>query len=904
MAVPIVRFLDSTGSLAVQVADAIWAGSGRRPVDFSDTEVWVPTGTASRRIRLALARRAAEAGTGLFAPKFVQPMAALLPDGVAVASRAEREGAWGLALRERGAGGVLFPRAELLEGERQLLGAGGMLCELGDLLAEGGWDFASERVAEVCEEDGERWEELRGLYAGYLRQLERRGLADPNALRLARLGGEVEVLGVRRVFIAAIPDLPRLAERWAEALIRHGVAVTVLVWRPGEMGGGFDGWGRPEARDWAACALPVAGEDFVRTRDPEDEAERTVRYLAAAESAGDYAVVLVDGDLAPAFRSEILRAGGRPFLPEGEKLAASEAGVVAALWMDWLEGRRLKTLRRLVECPRFVRWLGIEAGRALADLDELQGGALAETWGQVRTFTDLALVAKIESLGNWPTEELLVSLWADGGEGGAAAGDVLKLWREIGASPVFRDWTAGREAAFARALSSAATFEASDPGTVELLGWLEAPWVDATRLALAGCVEGRLPASVTEHAFLPDSRRRALGILDNAGRLARDAYLLTCLVRARGEGECRLSFCKVSAEGGPNLPSSLLLRCADLELPERVLEVFRPAEAGRGRPRRENGWRWRLPEVARRLGVAKISPTDVSAYLACPLRFYFSKVLRAEEFDARAREMDALQFGSLLHKALEVFGNESRDESKVERIAAAVMGPLAAEAARMFGPSPSPAVRVQLEAIKLRLRAFARVQAEEYAAGWRIIESERKLSAEEPDPLRIGPLPLSGKIDRIEEHPELGLRVVDYKSYASWKTPEKTHFGPASAGWLPEAAVEVLGKARAWVDLQLPLYRRMTERWYPGREVRLAYFVLPADPGQTGVAELELDDELYLSALRCAEAVAEHVAKGVFWPPREVRGNWGDPVESLFLNGKLENCFEAETVEFLRGGLE
>ncbi len=891
-----VQFLEGTGSLAEQVADVVWGEVVGRPVDFSDTEVWVPTGTASRRIRWALALRAAEAGTGLFAPKFVQPMAAMLPGEVATASRAEREGAWGLALRERGTGGALFPRAEVLDGERRLLGAGGMLCELGDLLAEGGWDFASEKVAEVCEEDGERWEELRELYGEYLGQLGRRGLVDANAARLAREG---EVAGLRRVLIAGIPDLPRLAERWAAELARRGVAVTVLVWRPGEMGGGFDGWGRPDVRDWAACELPVAGGDFVRARDPEDEAERVVRYLAGSEVAGNYALVLADGDLAPAFRSEILRAGGVPFSPEGERLAASEAGVVATLWMEWLEGRRLKTLRRLVECPRFVAWMGMTVERALADLDELQGKALAETWEQARSFAEVGLVGRMDGLGDPAVDEMLAAVWADGG---AAAGEVLELWREIGESPVFRDWAAGREAAFARALSSAATFEASDPGTVELLGWLEAPWVAAGRLAVAGCVEGRLPSSVTEHAFLPDSRRRALGILDNAGRLARDAYLVTCLVRARGAGECRFSFGKVSAAGGPNLPSSLLLRCADPELPERVLEVFRPAEAGRARPRRENGWRWSLPEAARRGGVAKISPTDVSAYLACPFRFYFSKVLRAEEFDPRAREMDALQFGSLLHNALEIFGKKTPHESNVDWIETSVLGHLHDEAGRMFGSSPSPAVRVQLEAIKLRLRAFARVQAEEYAAGWRIIESERKLSAEDADPLLIGSLPLSGKVDRIERHPEHGVRVVDYKSYASWKTPEKTHFGPASMGWLPEAAVEVGGKPRAWVDLQLPLYRRMAERWYPGEAVRLAYFVLPADPGQTGIAELELDEELYASALGCASAVVENVARGVFWPPREVRGNWGDPVESLLLNGNPEDCFEPETIEYFKGG--
>lgn len=915
-----VQFLESPASLARQVAEVVWAEAGGTPVDLRETEVWVPTAGAARRIRLELARLAAERGTGVFPPTFVQPMAALLPadSAVPVASRAEREGVWARVLRESPVAGAeaLFPRRDAFEGDRQALGAGGMLCELADLLAEAGLDFTSSEVARVCEEDGERWKQLADLLPSYLTELERCGVSDPNALRR----GTVADGGLRRLLIAGVADLPRAAEQRAAVLAGSGVEVVVLVWRPGKMGGGFDDWGRPLTKDWAECEVPVAAEQIGRSRDPEEEAERVLEFANGA--GGDFAVVLADGDLTPTFRAEVLRRGGRVFVPEGDRLATSEAAVVFSEWLEWTGGGRLRSLRRMLECPRFARWIGgraeLSVSGALLAVDFLQAEAMAETWGQARVFlrepvpeSDRSAEARaragrlVNALGEVAdvmAPEVVGLCWADEREGSVAAGQVLELWRGIAESVVFRAWPEGRDAAFARALATAKIFGASsEPGEVELLGWLESPWVEARRLAVAGCVEGRLPASVTEHAFLPDSRRARLGLLDNAGRAARDAYLLTCLLRARGPAEFRCSFSKVAAAGGPALPSSLLLRCADDELPGRVREVFGEVGGAAARPIRENGWRWRLPGDWRKAPPGKISPTDFSQYLACPFRFYFSRVLHAEEFDPRVREMDALKFGSLVHQALEEFGRATPDESDAGRIEAAVIGHLLAEARALFGPSPSPTVRVQLEAVKARLREFARVQAAEFAAGWRIIATERKLAADDPEPLRIGGLALSAKVDRVERHPELGLRVLDYKSFATPKTPGVAHLGSAASAGIDDALVSVGSREKAWKDLQLPLYRCVAERWYPGESVRVGYFVLPADPSLTAVEEWELDEELYASALGCAEAVAERVGIGIFWPPREWKNQWADPLGLILGNGRVEDCVDAETIEFLEG---
>jgi len=507
--------------------------------------------------------------------------------------------------------------------------------------------------------------------------------------------------------------------------------------------------------------------------------------------------------------------------------------------------------------------------------------------------------------------DLLAKAWRHGGEGLETARKVVKLQQAISTSPLYSSGSAGVDHALARAMKSEPVFDSSQPGEVELSGWLEAPWLESGRLALCGCVEGFLPSSVNGHPFLPDSKRKALGLADNDSRFARDAYLFQCLLRVRPADSFRCSFSRFDAEGSPAMPSRIFLRCSEDALPERVLGLFGKLPSGGSRARRENQWRWKLPG-GKTKEVVKMSPTDFSEYLACPFRFYLKKVLWLDTFTADAREMDAKRFGLLVHEALEKFGKETKNDEDAGTIEALVLEHLDASVANLFGPSPSPAVQVQIEAARMRLKGFARVQAEQFAAGWQIVSTERKLEHDGEHPLTIGPLKLSGKIDRIDKNTITGeWRVLDYKTYAKADSPARKHFGSRlSSDWLPVAEVEFHnGKKvvkKRWADLQLPLYIQILRHWHGAEigeaRVSTAYFLLSADPSETAVKEFtELNEAVMLSAMACAEEIAARVQKGIFWPPQPIKTSWGDPFEALFLNGKPEHCISEETVEILKG---
>jgi hypothetical protein len=352
METPRLQLLEARSALAGQVAGILWECASGLPRDLGGTQVWVPTAGAARRIRFALAELAARSGTGVLPPVFVQPMQALVPPAgpVRVATRSEQEAAWAQVLRETPAEAceALFPRPEVLAGAHGLLAAAGLLCDLCDLLAEAGLDPRSPDLARVCAEDEDRWEQLAALYSSYVRLLGR-FCADPNVLRLDQLRDPTIPSGLERLVIACVPDMPQAAARFASGLAGKGIEVRVLVWKPGALGGGFDAWGRPLPEDWEACEIPVAPGQITVAGSPEREAALALDFLGGAARPRDYSLVLADPALAPVFGPEILRRGCRPFQPEGEPLAATEAAAVALGWMEWAAGRSLRVLRRLLE---------------------------------------------------------------------------------------------------------------------------------------------------------------------------------------------------------------------------------------------------------------------------------------------------------------------------------------------------------------------------------------------------------------------------------------------------------------------------------------------------------------------------------------------------------------------------
>jgi ATP-dependent helicase/nuclease subunit B len=264
--------------------------------------------------------------------------------------------------------------------------------------------------------------------------------------------------------------------------------------------------------------------------------------------------------------------------------------------------------------------------------------------------------------------------------------------------------------------------------------------------------------------------------------------------------------------------------------------------------------------------LAALSVTKFRDYIACPYRFYLRHMLGLKAMSDEADELDGGAFGNLAHAVLEQFGRANEAQTARQSVDPATIDEYLSDklsqiAAARFGKQfARPAVLVQVEQVRLRLREFAHRQAERTRDGWRIVfveDSESKKLLTAPWEVDGQSFTLQGRIDRIDYHPKLRkLAVLDYKTADKGDAPQRTH-----------------RRGDEWIDLQLPLYRHLVRAAKLPADVpadapiELGYIVLPLDLKCVGLLLAEWDDALLLSADLRAYEVVRGIREERFWPP-------------------------------------
>jgi ATP-dependent helicase/nuclease subunit B len=903
-----------------------WSRSG--PIDLSRLLVVVPTRQSGRRLREALSELASAHGQAAFPPRIVTPDQLIVPAQAAgVASRAESLLAWVEVLRRMDPGEFreVFPSDPpdrsfgwALRLARTFVGLQAALAEadlcFADVAARAGDDFP----------EAGRWTQLGELEAGYLGVLARIGRTDAEAARRAAAASPPAVEGVDRIVVVAVPDPVPLAVKSLEAHSRV-LPVEVLVYADPKEGETFDAWGRPVESAWARRELDLPGfENCVRLcADPEAQADRVVEAARGyPDPDGSLAVGSADPSVLPHVEAALGRAGLAAFNPEGV-LRRNDGLYQLVSALSGLAGEpTFAALGALARCPDILAFLGDALGGDfsveawLTGLDELHAAHFPADLAAARARA--AAVPDFAGLG--PALDLVEELRGTLAAGGPAKGGSEALVRIFGSrrldlgSPsdsAFEDSAAAwmnavRDASSARgrfpgttdseawtlaldAFAEARRTGDKPDGALELQGWLELLFEDAPHLVVAGCNEGLLPGAVTGDPFLPELLRTRLGLKGNAGRFARDAYVLQAIAACRSRtGRLELLVGKVSGDRDPLRPSRLLFRCADPELPGRVRYLFRPAEKARPSPPWGRAWVLRPQDVEPRR-LERLPATAFRDYLQCPFRFYLKHLLGLRPFDPEKTELDTMDFGILCHEALGAMGGEPalRHSTNAAELRDFLVSRLDSSARDRFGARlPVPLV-VQLESARQRLSGAAAVQALERGRGWIIEETEKEFT------VGIGGLTVTAKIDRIDRNERTGeRRVLDYKTSDRAESPRDAHAQAArTAREAPDFSRFRAGEREmAWVDLQLPIYRQALGG-SGGGPVAVGYFNLPKAVGETSLALWDdYTPDLHASAMRCAEGVVAGVRARKFWPPAEsVEHDDSNGFAGLFHQGVLES---------------
>lgn len=873
-------------------------------MDLSHCLVIVPTRQSGRRLREALALRAAEKGAGVLAPVMMTPEAfasACAAPEVMLATPVESLAAWASVLMAARLEEMraLFPVPPPEQNLSWALSVAESLEKARAALAEGGLSFGLEGASDAVPET-ERWEQLAALEARYLAALRQRGLWDAQAAKIAaRTEPHWPWEEATRAVLAGVPDPLPLAVDMLAAL---GRPVDVLVWGPESEAAHFDEWGRPQAAAWGEreIGLPAATVRIHPLADPQAQAAKAASFLPAHEQpARTLALGLADPSLQRAVERAFAAEGVASFAPDGAPAASHPLLKWLAAWSELLRGGEWAAFVRLLRLPPLAEALGWKSASwllkaadtfqakhfplrfedvpELADREDKGEAAVAEAAEiiahQRREFVRHPLPVALAQFAAWA---FAGRVFASEGEADAGwselTGRCAELAGEIAAAlPSVK--TAEQLALMLNLLGKERLAAPHDEAAVELSGWLELPWQGAPHLVVAGFNDAFVPAAPGADPFLPDSLRHKLGLRCHQTRVARDAYWLTAMIESRrAAGRVDLLFGQTGAGEAALRPSRLLLRCPDEMLPARVRQLFAEA-APAPSPAPSLAWQLQPRATADQVALKKMGVTSFATYLQCPLRFFLKHILRMREVDATQQELDPRAFGSLCHAAFEALAQDERAKRSgdADVVRACLLDGLERKARALFGVRQPLSLLLQLEAARQRLGAAAQAQAREQAAGWIIAHVEKSLGDLRPNgaPFVLGGMEISGQVDRVDINERTGCwRVVDYKTSAEAKKPEELHTAKAGGEEWPAWRVLPDG-ARVWTGLQLPLYGVALAEAF-GPDGGAAFFNLPKAITETRVETWEgLDAAMLDSALCCAEGVIAAIKARVFWPPAE-----------------------------------
>ncbi|MFP4145517.1 MAG: PD-(D/E)XK nuclease family protein [Phycisphaeraceae bacterium] len=756
-----------------------------------------------------------------------------------------------------------------------------------------------------------RWDALAELEERYHGVLAEMGLRDRQAARLDAIRAGDCQCEQPLVLIAVSDPPPVLAEMLA---CLGGCEVTALIQAPEHHAEGFDELGSLRTAYWQQQHVELPDEVLRFVDRPADQAAELVRVLAEevgpTRSADQVSVGLGDERQAGPIRRALELAGVPARQATGRRMAQARPIQLLAALARFLEAGRWDAFAELLRHPDLEAWLtradaaeaGEQAGQATADTiqhwitllddyasDHLQArvdgrwlgsperqAKLDELWQRVQRLLPEDGRAR-QPLPAWsePIARALRSVYGDRELARydpddhplwvclQAVGEVLREQARLGEhEPAVPELTASEAIRLTLArLSERNLPEIGGESAVELMGFLELPTDDAPCLVLTSMNEGAVPGSHNADPLLPNGLRADLGLADNARRYARDLMRLKAIVASRAE--VVLIAPRRSAEGEPLAPSRLLLACDQDTLVRRVRAFYGQEESESASaaplllvPGERS--RFLIPPPQFELEpINSLRVTGFNDYLACPYRFYLKHVLRLRDVGGEQVEMDGAAFGTLCHEVLARFGrSELAASTHPHAIADYLSGQLDAAARRKFGSRPRAALRLQIEQMRSRLEALAAKQAAWSAEGWRILPEYVEADFEARVSVDREPFTITGRIDRIDHHPERGYRIVDYKTGDTAAKPDKAH----RKGRQGE---------KAWTNLQLPLYRDLCRPAGVTGPIELGYVNLPRKLSEVGFEPAKWSDDELAEAAAVRDAVIRGVRAQQFWPPAE-----------------------------------
>jgi CRISPR/Cas system-associated exonuclease Cas4 (RecB family) len=321
-------------------------------------------------------------------------------------------------------------------------------------------------------------------------------------------------------------------------------------------------------------------------------------------------------------------------------------------------------------------------------------------------------------------------------------------------------------------------FEGEPLGGIQIMGILETRLLDFNNLIILSVNEGVLPKAHTAFSYIPNNLRYAFGMPTREDHDAMYAYyFFRVLQRSR---KISLLFNSRSESTSTGERSRYLYQ---LQFDKRFNVSFKSVgfNIAERKPEpisiRKTAEVKKIMEKYTASGNSYLSPSSLSTYLDCRLKFYFSRIAGLQESDEASEEIEAKDIGTLLHETmfrmynpfcgLEVSASDIEKMQPPDMVKRYVDGAFRKEFYKTnddsFEVNPEGQNIIIYEVIKKYASRI--LHTDKGMAPFKIIELENKYlstidiqAGSVKITVRIG-----GKIDRIDLKDNI-IRIIDYKT--------------------------------------------------------------------------------------------------------------------------------------------
>ena len=921
------QFIGWNGSLAELTAKAILAVGkpveGMKAIDLTAHRVIVPSQFAGRLIREQLA---IQSPNGVLLPKIETPESFLNwgETNTSTATPTEALLTWIEVLEKTDRSELrdLFPSSE--GGRFDFNHAkrfAKILCELRDELGGSATinDFAGV-ARNPKNPEPQRWSDLAKLEERYRELLKHLELKDHNDLRVELANGTGKPEGITHIWLASISE-PQPLFLTALKRIEPNFAVHILVGADIDEANNFDTWGRPKTEVWRDRKSDW--KDFKNNvhvvGNPNESVVRLRQLLGAAKPAdGIHAVCACDRETdAPKITALIHSLGGESVNPLGNAHSSHPLHQTLSVIIKLLgkDEPDLATTKEAVLIPSIVQLIFKDFSadkftyiNKILDLADQYffRGILSNTCSEIQKIKNADdkklnnISETLEIIISWRNQHrslawqsslnLLIdglvdqkNLDEDNREDAFTIDVIEALLKQAGqVEALFNsrlDLSHQDFIGLALVSTTSHGFRRTVPLiSVHLPGWIEAPWEPVPHPIIFGLNDHIIPKSRHAHPFLPAQLCEMVGLSTNDEKFAAAAFTFEQLWRQRQEsGLLDIIVPQQDTQGEPLRPSRLLFLGPDEHLCARVQHLFTDT------PNQEAQPYWEIPEEHKLIPLAdsesaekakhSISATSFKDFLGNSAEYWLKRALRLNALEYGQIELNNSGFGTLIHGALKLFGQEyinksAEDLSEIEEVFTRCF---IQHVKDTFGENPSRSITVQLESAKARLLAFAPKQLELFKEGWLIHSVETALP--KLDKNDFHGVEITGTYDRLDVHNDgVRYRVYDYKTFSKAKNADTEHLGTANENALFTS--EITNKdgkieAKRWIDLQLPVYQlcvstdliKKNPKLTP--KVEAGYICLPENNNpQIKIWENYTENNCDKAALEAIKHVCEKISEG------------------------------------------